>query len=388
MIKRGLIIFLLVLSGCTKKPLLNIVTDIGTSTVDPSIWGYDYNYAIMSNSQQAVYSLARSEDGFYFSLVVAQGKSRENVIAFYSTANQTMTLVHDNPSTTCSVSEYQHCSSLITGALSNLQYYNNHLYYIQEQVDTTTNVKKKLLYQMDLDGTNQKQVMEFQKGNSDLAISYTFHRGYLYYPSGAKLMKVNIDNWKQKELLNLSPDEDLMMEIAPFFYGDLAYLTVNQYRSVNGLTQDVLFQADLNSGETTMIQEQTGPAFPYDNQLLRFEYQDNMTACTTVLSPFDLSTSKPLVETCGFTLETKDYFMIQGISIYVAKGYFLFDHDGNLLDNLTPASGESLGTALGIIDNVLISWNVDAKNNNVLKRYTITDGKFGAGQVIYTWPQA
>lgn len=326
------------LVGCSSSSQL--VDEVNTSTVDKNQWGYQamYNQNLTLLSQLDGGILVK-DDIYVWSVPVESGDVSSRNLYKFNTKDNTLTLVNNDPSNSCSSNNLNKCSGNIPFEISDLDYYNNKFYYVLSEIDTTTESMNYEIHQMDLDGTNRKKVFEYKGVTANQSpFILQFHNGYLFVINENKILKVNIEDWNYEIILK--QDKGSYGKI--FFDGDVMFVAVTDYQNKNELIHSGTIVFDMNKNKITSIIPTFG-GIAYQSKDSFIEH----TETDLVWHNMDNTKTSIINNAPGFVLGNEKYFLVSESNLFSDHPkYVLTDKNGDVLDEMNAANNDNLAMVL------------------------------------------
>lgn len=351
------IIIIFLISGCTSGQ----VKELSESTLNPSIWGYNFKQNLkqpIHNSYGAI-DLSESEDLLYFT--VNQGDS---FMLKLDKATDKIEIYNTDVTALCDLSSITNCSSYGSfeegSSYKHPIYYNSKFYYGKADINSETNQEIFNLYSMDIETNNQKKLLEIRTG-SDSAPSFIINKGYLYYPYNNVLRKSNIEDLSYEDYITF--EENVVISN---IFADEEELFVQ----VEGYKQTPISTLVLKNGEIKKENLGTSSFRSNKKTSINFNYEE----ASIYLEDMKTGDKKKINEYPNAQVfEYEDYWIIEEIFNAEDGKIIVINEEAEILYQRKKVPNEFYG--LGIVDNYYYtSWR-DEKTYKIL-RFPLLGGEY------------
>lgn len=343
------LLIVLLLSGCST----NQQEGLNESTLDPSIWGYNFK----QNLKQPIHNgygsidLSESEESLYFT--VNQGDS---FMFKLNKASDVMELYNNDVTSLCELTSLQNCTSFgSTNEGSSYKhpiYYNNAFFYGKSDIDSETSQEVYNIYSMDIETNNQRKLFEIRTG-SDSAPSFIIHQGYLYYPYENVLRKSNIEDLSYEDYIEF--EESVI--ISNIFADDDELIV-----QVEGYKQTPLSTVILKEGEITKEYLGLSSFRSNKNTSISFDYEH----ASIYLKNFISGDTTPITEYPNAQVyEYDDYWIIEEIFNAEEGKIIVINQAGEILYQRNKIPNEFYG--LGVVDGFYYTSLRDDSSYQILR---------------------
>lgn len=352
------------------------------------------DYGLAQNSAGLLRTIEPIETGIYF-WISYQTKAREVVglLGFYDFTSEQAHIVNSNVSEACTLEQPEKCSSFFKGLVTlngYLRAYQDKLYYYDSELNLSNDQHAYGLYQMDLDGTNRKKIVDitpdFQQIPKDYvfednqSLSISVHQHYLYYTYGYHgVMRVNLQNYKQELILEafaLSKIKHL------FFNEDDVFLVSDYFNPTTGLIESPsLYKYSLSHKtiEKISLNNQVASISYVDNQSLIYINEVNNTILRNNAQEVLLSSGPVSI------YQTQTGFFIESLfGDDESDQFILINKKGDVLSTKTFDKKYSFRPAQGVVGDYYYT-TISEGNTTSFVRIPIGDNTIQNFEVLFTY---
>lgn len=368
--KGWLIMLFFLLVGCNSSKT--------TTNIDEDAWGYEAKYNLQSNTKAAMQVSVEVEDGIIFFPSVVTSTGIKTAMLYQNAAKDSVSIINANPNEVCTFSNLEDCSSTKIGNYGYFRYFNRHIYYVAEEMDSKTEQMSLVLRRFDLQGQNEEKLFTFMQRNilseEQYGFSYTIHKGYLYYAFDQDgIYKINMENFEEEEFVDFKGADEIRM----FFYNDTAYINVNNFKDGDTLHSEAIYKVNLNNNTREVLLEGIS-AYHIDEDNIIYVQEDPPS---TYIYNFKTEEHNKIVDNfIAWVYRINNYYVIDGVGMSeeTAGNIYLIDLLGNTLDSIeSPYDFHTMSQ--GVINNRYYIYVDDT-----FMYFPIIDNKFGELQeVIY-----
>lgn len=345
---------ILILSGCSSS----------IEVIKEGTWGYDESIS-RSTTSGTFNRIAQDESGFYYIAPSSSSGAPEQVLSYYSFQTNSSMIVNSNQKQ-CSWTALETCTGYLEERIDELWYYANKLYLLYQKMNRDTEQIETILMQMDLDGTNRKEVMSLpvyagQSGSK----CFRFDKGFLYYLNAeGTLKKVDMKSWKEQPFFELEENKQLSSFM---IQDDIVYLSY--------VEQSQQYRYDVIHDEVSKL----------DHYLLSVSDFGTIASSLEndhyVISLTKQNHARKVSDQVGLISTTEDYFLID--TTHYEEGeqatLMLFDWNGTILDtkNITyqDTHKKNLSFQFTLAKDGYYTYVLDAQDRVLLVKFPIKDNQ-------------
>ncbi len=366
---------ILLLTGCFNE------SNVEVNPIDPSIWGYDFNSNQLSGAFSAMRTVTESDKGVYFEIKIPNNDSQTSILGYVDKITGKFSIVDSSGSASCSVDSPTMCSSNYDKGYKYLNFYNSQLYFVDTTFDSKSGASSMVLVQMDLDGTNRKNVATLSDRVSDShSFSILFHRGMIYYSFGSsKLSRIDMSTWRNDEIVSegISGSINLINAI------DLqVYFSATSYSTLNLKETDVLLSVSMDQENIELVESKLQLYQFKDNHYVFYnEVDDTMNYYDS-----DSGYKSFLKQGTGSVIFQDDFFIIKDYSFgQNPQDLFLYHHDGSLLSTYAQNDDSRIGGFAQVITEGYYYTYIYYEDRTEFVRIPIIDFNMKEPELIASW---
>lgn len=371
--KKVICVFLLVfLYSCAKETTLPI---------DTNIWGYEFNERQLSGAFAAMRNTTESEKGIYMMVPIQLDDGGEtNILGYVDKESGIFSIVDSNATTNCSIDLPEACSSHISDKYYFINYYNDHLYFVEDAINIDTGATTVQLVQMDLDGTNRKTVVKLSDSAPKVSkFSILFHQGFVFYSFGDySVNKIDMSTWENSEMVNFSSSSGINLIQAE---SNLLYITVDVYNNEETKRANALLAYDLSNDKLT-LSEISLPLYQFQEEA--YVYYETIDDSMYLFNSTTDESIK-LKQYTGSVLFDDEYIIIKDYSSSDQNDLYLYNKQGVLLDTYKQEEALAMAGFAQLISNGYYYTYIYYEDKTAFVRISYKGGKFNDLEILESW---
>ena len=340
------IVLSLLLMGCSGSGE-GIENEKVNEDLNIEVFGEGIKYNVLRNSFSTMRSMVELDDGIILNLEHEDEATSKQGHYFMYYENGESTIMNSVPSNGCDFDNIEKCTSYFEyegGLFDDFMYYNNQIYYVNLQFDSSNDASKYYLSRCEIDGTNRERVIELDiMMTSGPAPTFSLHKDKFYVTDKKKLYIYNLAN-DQNEIIEF---EQIGTISKTFLYEDIAYIEADNYKYDDGTrVKNALIKMDLNTFEQEVMYENI-PMYFFDETNF-ISVDKNGEEVKTYLQNHETGDKVILMDGYAtYRLKENGKYILGGTEPKSGSFVRVFDEQGNLLKETMFEDGH---TGHGVVD--------------------------------------